>query len=141
MATYLLKTEPDCYSYPQLVKDRRTAWDGVANAAARGFMRAARKGDEAFIYHTGNEKAIVGLAQIVTDPYEDPEEPGLNGKGEMKSPLFDIKPLRAARAPVTLAQIKADARFNDFDLVRISRLGVMRVPPKLDTLLREMAGL
>lgn len=80
----------------------------------------ARKGDEAFIYHTGNEKAIVGLAQIVTDPYEDPAEPGLNGKGEMKSPLFDIKPLRAARTPVTLAQVKADPRFKNFELVRIA---------------------
>ncbi|MEZ6242160.1 MAG: EVE domain-containing protein [Phycisphaerales bacterium] len=141
MATYLLKTEPDCYSYPQLVKDKRTAWDGVANAAARGFMRQARKGDEAFIYHTGNEKAIVGLAQIVTDPYEDPAEPGLNGKGEMKSPLFDIKPLRAAKTPVTLAQVKADPRFKNFELVRIARLGVMPVPAKLDAALRKMAGL
>lgn len=141
MATYLLKTEPDEYSYDDLVRDKREPWTGVTNPTARIHMRAVRKGDEAFIYHTGKERAIVGLARILTDAYEDPGDPGLNGKGEMKAPLFDVSPLKRAKAPVTLAEIKADERFKDFDLVRITRLSVMVVPPKLDRILRQMAGL
>lgn len=141
MTTYLLKTEPDDYSYDDLVRDKREPWDGVRNPTAQMHMRRVRKGDEAFIYHTGKQRAIVGLAKILTDAYEDPDEPGLNAKGEMKAPLFDIAPLRAAKTPVTLATIKADERFKDFDLVRLGRLSVMPVPAKLDKLLRRMAGL
>jgi len=141
MTTYLLKSEPDDYSYDDLVRDKREPWDGVRNQTAQMHMRRVRKGDEAFIYHTGKERAIVGLAKIVTDPYEDPSDPGLNGKGEMKSPLFEITPIRRAEKPVSLAEIKADERFEGFDLVRLSRLSVMPVPKTLDKLLRKMAGL
>ncbi len=141
MTTFLLKTEPGDYSYNDLVRDKREPWDGVRNPTAQMHMRVVKKGDEAFIYHTGKERAIIGLARILTEAYEDPSEPGLNGKGEMKAPLFDIAPIRAAKTPVTLATIKADERFKDFDLVRLGRLSVMPVPKKLDTLLRKMAGL
>ena len=124
-----------------MARDKRTAWTGVANNAARMHMRAVKKGDEAFFYHTGNDKAIMGVVRIATNPYEDPDDPGLNGKGEMKAPLFDVTVGKKARTPVTLKDIKADERFKDFDLVRQSRLSVMPVPTKLDTIIREWAGL
>lgn len=141
MTTFLLKTEPGDYSWDDLKRDKKTVWDGVSNAAARSYIRKARKGDEAFIYHTGDERRIVGLAKITTDPYEDPGEPGTNSRGEIAAPVFDLKPVRAAPTPVTLAEVKADARFSDFALVRQSRLSVMEVPAPLDRALRKMAGL
>lgn len=141
MATFLLKTEPGDYSWDDLKRDKTTTWDGVSNAAARSYIRKARKGDEAFIYHTGDQRRIVGLAKITSDPYEDPAEPGTNARGEIAAPVFDLKPVRAAPNAVTLAEIKADARFSDFALVRQSRLSVMEVPAPLDRALRKMAGL
>lgn len=141
MATWLIKTEPTDYAWDDMARDKRTAWTGVANNAARMHMRAVRKGDEAFFYHTGNDKAIMGLVKIATNPYEDPAEPGLNGKGEMKAPLFDVSVGKKAKTPVTLADIKADDRFKDFELVRQSRLSVLPVPPELDRIIREWAGL
>ena len=141
MATWLIKTEPGDYSWDDMAKDKRTAWTGVANNAARMHMRAVKKGDEAFFYHTGDDKAIVGLVKIATDPYEDPDEPGLNGKGEMKAPLFDVSVGKKAKSPLTLKEVKADKRFEGFDLVRQSRLSVMRVPARLDKIIRQKTGL
>ncbi len=141
MATWLIKTEPGDYSWDNMTRDKRTAWTGVANNAARMHMRAVRTGDEAFFYHTGDDKAIVGIVKIVTNPYEDPDEPGLNGKGETKAPLFDVSVGKKAKSPVTLKDIKADERFKDFELVRQARLSVLPVPPKLDKIIREWAGL
>jgi len=141
MTIFLLKTEPDNYSYDDLVRDKRTEWDGVRNPTALMHMRTAKKGDEAYIYHTGKERRIAGIAKIVSDVYADPANPGLTGKGDLKGPLFDVAPLKAATKDVTLADIKADDRFKDFDLVKLSRLSAMPVPPKLDKLLRKMAGL
>lgn len=141
MATFLLKTEPGDYAWDDLVRDKRAVWDGVRNPGARSQLRKARKGDEAFIYHTGDERRIVGLAAIASDPYEDPADPGENARGEIKAPVFDLKPLRPARAPATLAAIKADPRFADFALVRQARLSVMEVPASLDRALRKMCGL
>lgn len=141
MATFLLKTEPGTYSYDDLVRDKRTHWDGVRNPTALMHMRTAKKGDEVFIYHTGNERRIAGLARVVSDVYEDPDNPGLTAKGDLKGPLFDIEPIRAASERLTLADIKGDERFQGFDLVRLSRLSAMPVPPKLDKILRKMAGL
>lgn len=141
MATFLLKTEPGDYSYADLVKDKKTTWTGVKNAAALGHLRTIRKGDELFIYHTGDEKAIVALAQAASDAYEDPAQPGKTPDGKPKFAVIDLKPLRAAKTPATLAQIKADKRFKDFQLVTIGRLSVMPVPPELDKALRSLAGL
>jgi predicted RNA-binding protein with PUA-like domain len=135
MATLLLKTEPSEYAFGDLVRDKRTVWSGVTNAQALIAIRGARKGDEAFIYHTGDEKRIVGLAQITSDAYADPEG------DDPKLAVFDLKPLRAAKTPVTLAQIKADPAFAGFALVKNSRLSVMVVPAELDRLLRRLAGL
>lgn len=141
MATFLLKTEPDTYAYEDLVRDKRTVWDGVSNPAACKAIRAARKGDEAFIYHTGKEKQIVGLAQIISDPYEDPKQPGTNDRGEPKRPVFDLKPLKKAKAPLTLAEMKADEQFDGFALVRQPRLSVMEVPPTVAKAIRSRTGL
>ena len=141
MATFLLKTEPGDYAWEDLVREKRTVWDGVTSPGARAQIRKIRKGDEALIYHTGAERRIVGLAKVVTDVYEDPAEPGANSRGEIKAPVFDIKPLRAAPEPVTLAAIKADRRFADFALVRQGRLSVMETPARLDKALRAMCGL
>lgn len=141
MATFLLKTEPNDYSFDDLVRDKRTHWNGVRNPTALMNMREVKKGDEAFIYHTGKEKRIAGLAVVVSDVYEDPENPGLTAKGELKGPLFDIKPVKASAKDYTLADIKSDERFKDFDLVRLSRLSAMKVPPKLDKVIRKHCGL
>lgn len=142
MTTWLIKTEPDDYSYDDLVRDKQTAWTGVANAAAQKHMRSIAKGDEVLVYHTGNEKRIAGLGRVVKGAYEDPAHAGeRTAAGEMKFVLFDCAPKKRASKAVTLADIKADARFADFALVKQSRLSVMPVPADLDAVLRGLAGL
>ncbi len=135
MPTFLLKTEPEDYSFDDLKRDKSTVWDGVSSNPALLQIRRIARGDEAFIYHTGKERRIVGLAKITSDPYPDPE------RDEDKLLVFDIKHLKPAATPVTLAEIKADKRFADFALVRQGRLSVMEVPAKIDKALRTMAGL
>ena len=121
MNRWLLKTEPSTYAWADLVRERRATWDGVSNPTALGHLRAMRKGDEAFVYHTGEEKAIVGIARVASDPYPDPK------LSDPKRVVVDLEPVRALKAPVTLASVKVDKRFADFALVRISRLSVMPV--------------
>lgn len=135
MATYLLKTEPDDYSFEDLRKDKKTTWDGVENNTALKHMRSVVKGDEAFIYHSGDEKRIVGLAEIVSDPYPD------RSQDDPRVVVFDIKAKKPAATPVSLEQIKAENRFSDFALVRQPRLSVMPVPGPIEAMLRGMAGL
>lgn len=135
MATFLLKTEPSEFSFDDLVRDKRCTWDGVSNAQALINLRAISKGDEALIYHTGSDKAVVGLAAVTRGAYPDP------GQDDPKLVVIDLKPGKRAATPVTLAAIKADKRFADFALVKQSRLSVMPVPPELDRLIRAMAGL
>lgn len=142
MATFLIKSEPGDYSFSDLEREKRTAWSGVTNAAAQMHMRTIRKGDQCLFYHTGSEKRIVGLAEVVRGAYPDPDRPGLTASGEPKFVLFDIRPLaRARREEATLAAIRADERFAGFALVRQGRLSVMPVPEDLDAVLRAMAGL
>lgn len=141
MTMFLLKTEPGDYSYDDLVRDGRTEWDGVANPAAQKAMREIRTGDTAFIYHTGGERRIVGLAEVVRGAYPDPEHPGETSRGDPKRVLVDLVPIKAATNLVTLSDIKADRRFASFALVKQSRLSVMPVPGPLAILLKKMAGL
>lgn len=141
MATFLVKTEPETYSFDDLVREKKTAWTGVSNNAALAHLRTMQSGDEVFIYHTGDEKAIVGLASVVGKPYEDPAQPGQTTSGEPKFAVVDLKPARKAKAPVTLAAVKTDKRFAEFALVKQARLSVMPVPPALDKVLRSLAGL
>lgn len=141
MATFLIKTEPDDYAYDDLVRDKRTAWTGVTNPAAQKHMRTIAKGDEVLIYHTGKEKRIAGLGKVVKAAYPDPDKPQTLASGEPKFVLFDITPVKKSTKDCTLADVKADARFEGFALVRESRLSVMPVPANLDKILRKMAGL
>lgn len=141
MATYLLKTEPSTYSYDDLVRQKKATWDGVANPAALANLRAVKKGDELLIYHTGDEKAVVGLAKAIGEPFEDPKQPGKTPDGKAKFAVIDLAPVKAAKTPVTLAAIKADKRFEGFDLVRLPRLSVMLVPAAMDKAIRAMTGL
>jgi len=141
MATFILKTEPGTYSFDDLVRDRQTTWNGITNNAALLHLRTARKGDEVLVYHTGDTKAIVGLARFSSAPYEDPAHPGLNAKSEPKFAVIDLRPVRPAPTPLTLDRIKADKRFATLPLVTQTRLSVIPVPPELDTILRQLAGL
>ncbi|HMS64593.1 MAG TPA: EVE domain-containing protein [Ignavibacteria bacterium] len=122
MKYWLLKTEPDNYSYDDLVKDKKTVWDGVANNAALICIRNARKGDLAIIYHTGDERQMVGIGEIISDPYSDPKA------DNEKLAVFDIKAVRKLKTPVTLAQIKADKKYLNFPLVKEGRKSVVEVP-------------
>ena len=131
MAYWLFKQEPSTYSYQQLEKDGRTAWDGVANNLALKHLRAVKRGDRALFYHTGDEKQAVGIMDIISDPYPDPKDKKLT--------IVDVKPSGKLARPVTLEQIKADPAFAGWELVRISRLSVMPVPEKLWNRLQKMA--
>ncbi len=115
MAHWLLKSEPDVYGYDDLVRDGSTVWDGVTNALAVKHLRAFAVGDAAFFYLTGKVKAVVGVAAVTAVALND----GV--------PVVTIAPKRVLSAPVTLAAIKADGSFADWELVRISRLSVMPV--------------
>lgn len=141
MASFLLKTEPGTYSFGDLTREKRCVWDGVTNNAALLHLRTMRTGDLVYIYHTGEEKAIVGLAKVVKGAHEDPRRPGLNAKGEAKFAVVELAPVRAARTPVTLATLKGDARFAAFALVRQGRLSAMPVDAATDEVLRAMCGL
>ena len=118
---WLFKEEPSNYSFDALVKDRKTTWSGVKNPLAQKHLRSVKKGDRVFYYHTGDEKSVVGIAKALGDAYPDPED--TNGKAH----VVDVGPVNRLARPVTLAEIKADAAFKDFALVRISRLSVMPV--------------
>lgn len=120
MAYWLLKTEPEAYSYTDLEKEGRAVWNGVKNALALKYLRTMQPQDQALIYHTGKERAIVGVAQILTDPYPDPT---LN---DAKLVVVEIQATRSL-PPVTLAQMKQAPDFQDFDLVRLPRLSVVPV--------------
>ena len=121
MQRFLLKTEPTVYSYDDLVRDRKTVWDGVSNFAALKHIRSMKKGDIAFVYHTGNEKQVVGIAKIVSDPFPDPKAK------DKKLVVFELQPSERLKNPVTLASVKARKEFKNFSLVRIPRLSVMPV--------------
>ncbi|MEH2295423.1 EVE domain-containing protein [Nostoc sp.] len=121
MAYWLLKTEPENYSYFDLERDGSTVWDGVNNSLALKYLRTMLLGDLALIYHTGKERQVIGLAEIVSQPYIDP---ALN---DSKRAVVDVRALRRVHQPVTLAQIKQDNKFTDFDLLRLPRLSVVPV--------------
>jgi predicted RNA-binding protein with PUA-like domain len=133
VARWLVKTEPSEYPYADLEREGRAVWDGIANALAQRHLRAIRRGDELLVYHTGGEKAVVGLARAVSDPYPDPGNPRLA--------VVDVEPRRRLPRPVTLAAIKADPAFAGWELVRMSRLSVMPVSDAAWARLRTMAGL
>jgi predicted RNA-binding protein with PUA-like domain len=120
-----MKTEPSEFSYSDLEREKRAVWDGVTNNTALIHIRAMRKGDRALIYHSGGEKSLVGLADIVSDPYPDPKA------GDAKVVVVEIAPAGRLSRPVTLGAVKKEKEFASFALIRISRLSVMPVPPAL----------
>lgn len=119
MNHWLFKTEPTEYSYADLVRDKGTVWAGVANATALIHLRTCAKGDRVLVYHTGNEKAVVGIAEIARGPYPDP------ALDDPKRVVVDLKPVRPVTTPVPLATFREDALLAKTDLVRISRLSVV----------------
>jgi predicted RNA-binding protein with PUA-like domain len=122
MAYWLVKSEPETYSYSDLEKERKTSWTGVKNATAQQNIRKMKKGDALLFYHTGKVKAVVGFAQVVKDPYLDPTDK----TGKLHT--VDIAPQKPLASPVELSTIKSDPTFKDWDLIRIGRLSVLSVP-------------
>jgi predicted RNA-binding protein with PUA-like domain len=117
-----MKTEPSTYSWEDLQKDKKTGWDGVRNFQARNNLKAMKKGDLALIYHSMDDKAVVGIAKITKEAYPDPKDKDWV--------MVDIAPHQKIKSPVTLGQIKADKRFNNMVLVKNSRLSVQPVKPE-----------
>jgi predicted RNA-binding protein with PUA-like domain len=118
---WLFKEEPTHYSYDDLVRDGKTSWTGVKNPVAQKHLRAVGKGDRIFFYHTGDVKAVVGIARAAGAAYPDPAD----ASGRLYA--VDVQPVRKLKTPVTLASIKADKSFAAFPLTRIPRLSVMPV--------------
>lgn len=134
MAHWLIKSEPSTYSWERLVKEKQTFWDGVRNYAARNNLRGMKKGDEVFFYHSNEGTEIVGIATVAKEFYQDPTTDDPNWV------VVDFKPLRKLKQPVTLAQIKADKRLVNMDLVRLGRLSVQTVKEEEWKIVMEMAG-
>jgi predicted RNA-binding protein with PUA-like domain len=131
---WLVKEEPTHYGWDELMKDKKAVWSGVRNALAQKHLRAIKKGDRIFYYHTGDERAVVGIARALSDPYPDPED------ASGKFVAVDVAPVRRLPRPVTLAEIKANAAFASFPLVRIARLSVMPVTDAEWARIERMAG-
>jgi predicted RNA-binding protein with PUA-like domain len=134
MNYWLLKTEPTVYSYSDLERDKRTVWDGVTSPGGLYQIKLIKKGDAAFIYYTGDEKRVVGIAEIISNPYPDPKA------NNPRLFVFEIKPKKRLKYPVTLEQVKADKRFKDSRLVNEPRLSVQPMPEELWDAIVTMAG-
>lgn len=119
MNYWLLKTEPDTFSWDDLVRDKTAVWDGVRNFQARSNLKAMKKGDYAFFYHTGDEKSVIGIAEISKEAYPEPKDKDWIA--------VDIKPVKKLKNPVELGTIKKDKRLANMVLVRVARLSVQPV--------------
>lgn len=128
---WLFKTEPNDYSYDDLTKDGQTTWNGVKNFQAINNLKKIVADDEVLIYHTGKEKAIVGVARVTTPAYK-------HNNGDT---VVDIVPLYYLKRPVTLSEVKADPRFTQWELVRQARLSVMPVSGEYWQLVHEIASM
>jgi predicted RNA-binding protein with PUA-like domain len=135
MAHWLVKSEPDAYSWQQLVKDKETSWDGVRNFAARLHLKNMKKGDEVFYYHSNEGTDIVGIAKVSKEFYQDPTT------DDDKWVSVMLKPVKALKKPVSLAQIKANKKLQNMALVRIGRLSVQPVTDEEWNIILEMGGM
>jgi predicted RNA-binding protein with PUA-like domain len=135
MAYWLVKSEPDTWSWDQHVKKGNDAWTGVRNFQARTHLKNMKKGDKVFFYHTGDEKAVVGVSEVAKEAYPDPtaKEDGWV--------CVDLKAVEPLKTPVTLAAIKADKAFKDMVLVKAARLSVQPVTADEWKAIRKMGGL
>ena len=129
MTYFLAKTDPDTYSVDDLEKQKTTAWDGVTNPQAVRAIREMRPGDKVFIYHSGGQSGVVGLARVVSEPRPDPKN--------AKSAVADFEFLTRLEPPVSLAEIKQSKRFDDWALVRQGRLSTMAAPEKFVDWMRQ----
>ena len=131
---WLLKTEPGTYSYEDLEREGRAVWDGVTNPVALRNLRAMKAGDRAFVYHTGDERAVVGRAEVVKEAYPDPRE------SSERLVVVDLKPKGRLARPVTLAAIKKLSVFADSPLVRQGRLSVVPLTEAQARAIEDAAG-
>jgi len=131
---WILKTDADAYAFDQLERERRTVWDGVANALALKHLRAMAPDDRLLIYHSGDDKALIGLARVASAPYADPK------RDDPRLVVVDVEVDRRLPKAVTLAEVKADPTFKDLGLVRMSRLSVIPVLADQWKRLLAMAG-
>jgi predicted RNA-binding protein with PUA-like domain len=130
---WLMKSEPETYSYADLERDKKTGWDGVRNYQARNNLQAMKKGDLALIYHSVSDKEVVGVAEVTREAYPDPDP---KRKGDWVK--VDVKPKKRLKKTVTLAEIKADDRLQEMMLVTHSRLSVCPVTkPHFDRILKK----
>ena len=134
MSYWLVKSEPSSYSWDQLKKDGKTTWDGVRNYAARNHLKAMKKGDEVFFYHSNEGVEIVGIAKVAKEHYQDPTTDDANWV------VVDLKPHKALKKPVPLSVIKADKRLTNMALVRLGRLSVQPVTEEERAVIMELAG-
>jgi predicted RNA-binding protein with PUA-like domain len=134
MAYWLLKSEPQDYSYTDLEREGRAVWNGVKNPLALKYLRTMEPTDQALVYHTGKERQVVGIAEIVSLPYPDPT------LDDPKLVVVDIQPVRSLSLPVTLAQLKQSGNFTDFDLIRIPRLSIVPVAAEYWQQILQLAG-
>ena len=135
MAHWLIKSEPEVYSYDQLKEDKQTRWDGVRNYAARNHLKAMKKGDELFFYHSNKGTEIVGIATVAKEAYPDPTS---------SDPAWfavDVKPLKKFAKPVSLDQIKKEKKLSGMALVRIGRLSVQPVTEEEWHIIMKMGGM
>ena len=130
---WLFKTEPSVYSFQQLQKDKKTIWDGVANNLALKNLKDIKKDDLILIYHTGEERQAVGIARALGGAYPDPS------KQDPKALVVDIEAVKPLPRPVTLADVKANKKLANFDLVRLGRLSIMKVNEQQWKIIEEMA--
>lgn len=134
MSYWLIKSEPTKYSWDQFVKDGQTFWDGVRNYAARNNLRAMKKGDEVFFYHSNEGLEIVGIARVSKEFYQDPTT------SEETWIAVDFKPFKKLKKPVSMKNIKLEPRLVNMDLLRLGRLSVQSVKPEEWKVILEMAG-
>ena len=134
MAFWLLKSEPSVYSFDELIKEKQTCWSGVRNYAARLHLKNMKTGDLAFFYHSNEGTAIVGIAKISKEAYQDPTT------SDERWVAVDIKPFKKLKQPVSLAEIKKDKRLTNMALVRIGRLSCQPVTEEEWKIIMEMAG-
>ena len=133
MSYWLIKSEPFKYSWEHFLKDKRTFWDGVRNYAARNNMKAMKLGDELFFYHSNEGLAVVGIAKVVKEFYQD------STSDEDAWVVVDVAPVKTLKNPVTLQQIKADKRLANMEIIRLSRLSVSKVKPEEWKVIMELA--
>lgn len=133
MAFFLLKTEPTDYSFADLSLEGETIWDGVTNNLALKNIRLMRAGDSCFIYHSGDQRAIVGIAKVIESAHPDPK------KRDDKLDVVKIKAVSNLKRPVPLSEMKTRSDLKSFDLIRLPRLSVMAVPERIWAIILEMS--